>query len=197
MSGRLFVVSGPSGSGKSSIVRELLAHHDIDFSISATTRLPRPGERHGVHYDFVSLREFERMISDGEFLEWAQYNNRCYGTPRAPVEAALAAGRDVLLEIEVQGARQVRAARPDAVMFFISPPSIDELERRLLRRGDTSASEIEERLEIAEREMTEAPGIFDHIVVNDRLERAVGEIEGLITGTASGNLVETPPPEDQ
>ena len=104
------VVSGPSGSGKSSIVRELLERLDIDFSVSATTRLPRPGERHGDHYDFVSLKDFQEMIDTGELLEWAVYNNRYYGTPQAQVDAALDAGRDILLEIEIQGARQVRCA---------------------------------------------------------------------------------------
>jgi guanylate kinase len=188
----LLVVSGPSGSGKSSIVRELLDHLDIDFSVSATTRLPRPGERHGDHYDFVSLKDFEAMIESGDLLEWAKYNNRYYGTPRAAVDAAVAAGRDILLEIEIQGARQVRQNRPDALMFFIAPPSLEELERRLRRRGDTSASDIEDRLEIAETEIDEAPGLFDHMVVNDHLERAVGEIEGLITSDGSGNLSPSP-----
>ena len=190
------MVSGPSGSGKSSIVRELLDRLDIDFSVSATTRLPRPGERHGDHYDFISRRDFEAMIENGDFLEWATYNNRFYGTPKAGVDAAIAEGRDILLEIEIQGARQVRDNRPDALMFFVAPPSIEELERRLWRRGDTSAADIEDRLEIAETEMEEAPGLFDHIVVNDHLDRAVGEIEGLITGKASGNLSPSPQSKD-
>lgn len=188
MSGRLLVVSGPSGSGKSSIVKELLDRLDLEFSVSVTTRLPRPGERHGDHYSFVSRKDFEQMIENGELLEWAQYNNRYYGTPAAPVAAATAAGRDILLEIEIQGARQVRAKRPDALMFFIAPPSIEELEKRLLRRGDTSVADIEDRLEIAETEIAEAEGLFDHTIVNDHLDRAVAEIEGLITGPSSGNL---------
>jgi guanylate kinase len=188
VSGRLLVVSGPSGSGKSSIVNELIERCDLDFSVSVTTRLPRPGERHGVHYFFISRKDFDSMIEAGELLEWAQYNNRFYGTPAAPVAAANAAGRDVLLEIEVQGARQVREKRADAVMFFISPPSLEELEERLVRRGDTSAADIEDRLEVAETEIAEAPGLFDHIIVNDHLDRAVSEIEALITGSASGNL---------
>ncbi len=191
------MVSGPSGSGKSSIVRELLDRLDIAFSVSATTRLPRPGERHGDHYDFVSLKDFETMIEGGELLEWATYNNRYYGTPKAGVDAALVEGRDILLEIEIQGARQVRANRPDALMFFISPPSLDELERRLRQRGDTSAADIEDRLEIAKTEMEEAAGLFDHIIVNDHLERAVEEIEGLIRAGASGNLSTSPQMKDQ
>lgn len=191
------MVSGPSGSGKSSIVRELLDRLEIAFSVSATTRLPRPGERHGDHYDFVSLKDFETMIEGGELLEWATYNNRYYGTPKAGVDAALVEGRDILLEIEIQGARQVRANRPDALMFFISPPSLDELERRLRQRGDTSAADIEDRLEIAKTEMEEAAGLFDHIIVNDHLERAVEEIEGLIRAGASGNLSTSPQMKDQ
>ncbi|MGH8916436.1 MAG: guanylate kinase [Acidimicrobiia bacterium] len=183
MAGRLIVVSGPSGSGKSSIVRELLDRLDIEFSVSATTRLPRPGERHGDHYDFVSRREFETMIENGELLEWALYNQRYYGTPKAPIEAAVAEGRDILLEIEIQGARQVREQWPEAVMFFIGPPSMDELEKRLRRRGDTSEEDIEERLEIAESEIEEAASLFDHVVVNENLETAIEEIARLITAT--------------
>jgi guanylate kinase len=181
VAGRLLVVSGPSGSGKSSIVRELLDRLDVEFSVSVTTRLPRPGERHGDHYNFVSRRDFEAMIENGELLEWAIYNNRFYGTPAAPIEQAVAEGRDILLEIEIQGARQVREHRPDAVMFFVAPPSMDELERRLRRRGDTSEEDIEDRLEIAEQEMQEAPILFDHVIVNDDLDRAIEDIVGLIT----------------
>jgi guanylate kinase len=181
VAGRLLVVSGPSGSGKSSIVRELLDRLDVEFSVSVTTRLPRPGERHGDHYNFVSRRDFEAMIENGELLEWAIYNNRFYGTPAAPIEQAVAEGRDILLEIEIQGARQVREQRPDAVMFFVAPPSMDELERRLRRRGDTSEEDIEDRLEIAEQEMQEAPILFDHVIINEDLDRAIEDIVGLIT----------------
>jgi guanylate kinase len=181
VAGRLFVVSGPSGSGKSSIVGILLERLDVDFSVSATTRLPRPGERHGDHYNFVSRRDFEAMIEGDEFFEWARYNNRFYGTPRQPIEAALDEGRDILLDIDPQGARQVREKRPDAVMVFIAPPSLGELERRLRRRGDTSDDEIDDRLAIAESEIEQAPGLFDHIVVNDDLETAVDEVVRLVT----------------
>jgi guanylate kinase len=159
----------------------LLDRLDVEFSVSVTTRLPRPGERHGDHYNFVSRRDFEAMIGNGELLEWAIYNNRFYGTPAAPIEQAVAEGRDILLEIEIQGARQVREQRPDAVMFFVAPPSMDELERRLRRRGDTSEEDIEDRLEIAEQEMQEAPILFDHVIVNDDLDRAIEDIVGLIT----------------
>lgn len=176
------VVSGPSGSGKSSIVKELLDRLDLDFSVSVTTRLPRPGERHGDHYNFVSRRDFEAMVENGDLLEWAMYNNRYYGTPGAPIEQAVAEGRDILLEIELQGARQIREHRPDAVMFFVAPPSMDELERRLRRRGDTTEEDIEDRLDIAESEMQEAPTLFDHVIVNVDLDKAVEHIVRLITG---------------
>lgn len=176
------MVAGPSGSGKSSVVRELLERLDLEFSVSVTTRLPRPGELHGEHYNFISRRDFEEMIENDELLEWAVYNNRFYGTPSAPIEEALAAGRDIVLEIDIQGARQIRERRDDAVMFFIAPPSLDELERRLRRRGDTTDEDIEDRLEIAESEMAEAPQLFDHIVVNDSLEQAVEEMVRLVTG---------------
>ena len=182
MAGRLLVVSGPSGSGKSTIVKEILDRVDADFSVSVTTRLPRPGERHGEHYNFISRRDFEMMIDDNELLEWAMYNNRFYGTPAAPIEEAIAAGRDILLEIEIQGARQIREHRPDAVMFFIAPPSLHELELRLRRRGDTSEEDIEDRLHIAESEIGEAPTLFDHVVVNENLDQAISEMVGLITG---------------
>jgi guanylate kinase len=178
---RLLVVSGPSGSGKSSIVRELIERLGIEFSVSATTRLPRPGERHGVHYNFISRRDFEKMIENDELLEWAIYNNRYYGTPLALIEETLADQRDILLEIEIQGARQVRERKPEAIMYFIAPPSLDELEKRLRRRGDTSDEDIEDRLEIAKSEMAEAPDLFDHTIVNDNLDQAISELEGLIT----------------
>ena len=121
------------------------------------------------------------MIENDELLEWAIYNNRYYGTPEALIEETLADQRDILLEIEIQGARQVRERKPEAVMYFVAPPSLEELERRLRRRGDTSEEDIEDRLEIAQSEMAEAPDLFDHIVVNDNLEQAISELEGLIT----------------
>ena len=121
------------------------------------------------------------MIEDDELLEWAIYNNRYYGTPQALIEETLADQRDILLEIEIQGARQVRERKPEAIMYFIAPPSLEELERRLRRRGDTSDDDIEDRLEIAKSETAEAPDLFDHIVVNDNLDQAISELERLIT----------------
>jgi guanylate kinase len=121
------------------------------------------------------------MIENDELLEWAVYNNRYYGTPLGPIDETLEDQRDILLDIEIQGARQVRERRPNAVMYFIAPPSLEELERRLRRRGDTSEEDIEDRLEIAKSEMAEAPELFDHIIVNDNLDQAISELEGLIT----------------
>jgi len=121
------------------------------------------------------------MIESDELLEWAIYNNRYYGTPQALIEETLADQRDILLEIEIQGARQVRERKPEAIMYFIAPPSLEELEKRLRRRGDTSDEDIEDRLEIAKSEMAEAPDLFDHIVVNDNLDQAISELEALIT----------------
>ena len=179
--GRLFVVSGPSGAGKSSVVAGLRQRRPLYFSVSATTRDPRPGETHGVHYWFLQPDEFEALLDTGDLLEWAEYNGRRYGTLRKPVMDHLSSDEDVLLEIEVQGARQVRASHPEAVMFFIVPPGLDELEERLRRRGDTSEADIRRRLEIAQREMEEAEALFDHVVVNDVLERAIEEVDRLMS----------------
>ena len=178
--GRLFVISGPSGAGKSSVVAGLRQRRALYFSVSATTREARPGETYGVHYWFLQPEEFGALLETGDLLEWAEYNGRQYGTLRKPVMDHLASGEDVLLEIEVQGARQVRASHPEAVMFFIVPPGLDELEGRLRRRGDTSEADIRKRLDIARREMEEAEILFDHVVVNDVLERAIEEVDRLM-----------------
>ncbi len=175
------MVSGPSGSGKSSLIAALLGRVDIDYSVSATTRLPRPGEINGRHYNFISLKNFREMIESDALLEWAEYNNHLYGTPEAPIVAATESGRSVLLEIELQGAKQVRKRRSDAVMIFIAPPSMDVLEGRLRSRGDTNDDDVIDRLEIAEAEMASAPEVFDHIVVNDEWEKAVDQLTSLIT----------------
>ena len=148
----------------------------IYFSVSATTRAQRASEVEGVHYYFVAPAEFDRMIERGEFLEWAEYNGRKYGTPLIPVHIRLQAGDDVLLEIEVQGARQIRKSGLVSLMFFIVPPSLTELEARLRRRGDTDEDDIARRLRIAAEEMEQAPGLFDYIVVNDDLERCIEEV---------------------
>jgi guanylate kinase len=178
--GRLIVVSGPSGAGKSSVVAGLRRRRPLYFSVSATTRDQRAGEIEGVHYYFVSSEEFARMMVNEEFLEWAEYNGRLYGTPLRPVVNRLEEGGDVLLEIEVQGARQIRQMGVPALMFFINPPSLEELAARLRRRGDTSETDIARRLMIAADEMQQAPELFDHIVVNDDLERCIAEVDALL-----------------
>jgi guanylate kinase len=162
------------------VVAGLRQRRPLYFSVSATTREARPGETHGVHYWFLQPEEFGALLDTGDLLEWAEYNGRQYGTLRKPVMDHLSSGEDVVLEIEVQGARQVRASHPEAVMFFIVPPGLDELEGRLRRRGDTSEADIRKRLDIARREMEEAEILFDHVVVNDVLERAIEEVDRLM-----------------
>jgi guanylate kinase len=178
--GRLIVLAGPSGVGKGAIVARLLAAlPDLELSISATTRRPRPREDEGRHYYFVDRADFDRMIEAGGFLEWADIFGERYGTPREPVERALAAGRDVLVEIDVQGARQVKAADPSAYMVFITPPSLDELERRLRTRGTETDEQVKRRLAKASDELAAEPE-FDVTVVNDDLERAAREVIQLV-----------------
>ncbi len=173
-------MSGPSGVGKTSLVEGLRRHHPFHFSVSATTRDPRPGEVDGIDYHFVDEAEFRRRIEAGELMEWATYNGRLYGTPHASVDEHLAAGDDVVLDIEVQGARQVRGARPEALLVFVAPPSLDVLEQRLRGRGDTGDEEIERRLAIARGELAVAAELFDHVVVNDDLDAAVRELAGIL-----------------
>ncbi|MGH8925757.1 MAG: guanylate kinase [Acidimicrobiia bacterium] len=179
--GRLFVISGPSGAGKSSVVKGLRELRNFYFSVSATTRAPRPGEEHGVQYWFVALAEFVKLIRAGDLLEWAEYNDRRYGTLREPVVEHLEKGEDVLLEIEVQGARQITDSYPEAIMFFVVPPSLEDLEARLRRRADTSEEDILRRLLIARQEIAEARGVFNHVVTNDDLERCIAEVDGLMS----------------
>lgn len=174
--GRLVVLSGPSGAGKSTIVAELRRRRPFHFSVSVTSRPPRPGEVDGEDYRFLARSEIEAMAEAGELLEWAEYAGNLYGTPRAPVLAALAAGEDVLLEIELQGARRVRAGYPDALLVFIRPPDVSDLVERLRARGDTPPDVIARRLAVAEEEMA-AAGIFDVVVVNDEVEKAADSIE--------------------
>ncbi len=178
--GILIVLSAPSGCGKSTIVSGLLQKRDkLKFSVSATTRAPREGEIDGKDYFFVSHEKFAEMVENGEFLEHAQYVENRYGTPRGPVERELEAGNDVLLDIEIQGAFQVRAQRPDALMVFLLPPSFEELEKRLILRGKDSPEIIRRRLEVARRECLEAEK-YDYRIVNDDVERAVSEFNNII-----------------
>ncbi|HEX8132488.1 MAG TPA: guanylate kinase [Actinomycetes bacterium] len=174
--GRLIVLAGPSGVGKGAIVARLLAAlPDLELSISATTRRPRPREDEGRHYYFVDRADFDRMIAAGGFLEWADIFGERYGTPREPVERAVAEGRDVLVEIDVQGARQVKAANPGAYMVFIKPPSLAELERRLRTRATETDQQVRRRLAKASDELAAEPE-FDVTVVNDDLEQAAREV---------------------
>lgn len=177
---RLTVVSGPSGVGKSSVVGQLRKlNPNIYFSISVTTRPPRPGEVDGEHYHFVDRATFDRMVENGELLEHAQFAGNWYGTPRAPVERALAEGRPAVLEIELQGARQVRAAMPDAYLVMLMPPSWEELVARLTGRGTERREAVEARLAEAERELA-AAGEFDARVVNADVREAAEQLLDLI-----------------
>jgi len=178
--GILFVFTGASGVGKGSLraaAADALA--SVTYSVSATTRARRPGETEGVDYHFLDRAAFEDMIARGEFLEHAAYVGDHYGTPAAPVDAALAAGRDVLLEIELDGARQVKAARPEAVMIFIAPPSLAELERRLRGRGTDGEAKIQRRLARA-RDEIRALREFDYLIVNDRLGEAAATLRAVL-----------------
>ena len=177
--GNLFVMTGASGVGKGTIRGRLLEYHRMYYSISMTTRPPRVGERHGVDYYFVSKAEFESKIAQNGFLEWAQYVDDYYGTPREPVEQALSKGQDVILEIEVQGALQVKQAMPEAILVFIIPPSLSELRRRLLVRGTDSLNKIHKRLKRAEEEIRMADQ-FKYVLVNDQLDKAVSDFAAII-----------------
>jgi len=174
------VVSGPSGVGKSTLLRALRARLDYGFSVSATTRDPRPSEIDGVHYHFVNRDQFLQMIDDDLLVEWAEYGNNLYGTPVDSVRRARAESDVVVLDIDLEGAKQVRAVFEDAILVWIFPPSFDELEARLRSRGDTDTADIARRLERARRDMALAPSLFDHVVVNDDVPRAVDELIGII-----------------
>ena len=179
--GLLVVISGPSGVGKDTLIERLRERDpSLRYSVSYTTRKPRPGEVDGVSYFFVSRQKFEELIAQGFFLEYATYNGNYYGTPVAAVEEARAAGHDILLKIEVQGAAQVRERVPDGLFIFIAPPSKQELVRRQeLREGAAPDEDMVERLKIAETEMKLAAE-YDHVVINDELERAVAEVLDII-----------------
>ena len=183
MRGTLFIVAAPSGAGKSSIVNACLARdRNISLSVSFTSRPPRPGERHAEHYHFVDAAEFQRMIEAGDFFEHARVHGDWKGTARQSVEPQLAAGRDVLLEIDWQGARQVRAAVPDAVGVFILPPSRAALDERMRKRGQDSEEVMARRLAAAREEMSHY-GEFDYVIVNEDFATAVDEICAVFTAS--------------
>lgn len=174
---RLTVLAGPTAVGKGTVSADVrMRYPEVWLSVSATTRPPRPGEVDGVHYHFVSVDEFDHMVENGDLLEWAVVHGRNrYGTPREPVERRLAAGEPALLEIDLQGARQVRASMPDAHFVFLAPPSFAELERRLVGRGTEDVEERERRLATARVELA-AESEFDHVIVNDDVHRATDEL---------------------
>ena len=182
--GRLTVLAGPTAVGKGTVAGYVREHHpEVWISVSATTRAPRPGEVHGRHYFFVSDEEFDRLVADGELLEWAVVHKKArYGTPRRPVEQALADGRPALLEIDLQGARQVRASMPEALFVFLKPPSWEELVRRLVGRGTESEEERERRLETAREELA-AETEFDVTIENTEVNLAAEELVALMKGS--------------
>ncbi|RZS89392.1 guanylate kinase [Motilibacter rhizosphaerae] len=177
---RLLVLSGPSGVGKTTVVRQLRERHpEVWVSVSATTRFPRPGEVDGVHYTFVGDEEFDRLVADDALLEWAEFAGNRYGTPRQGVERRLADGVPVVLEIDLQGARQVRERVPDALLVFVAPPSWDELVRRLSGRGTEAPDVVERRLEVARTELAAEPE-FDVTLVNTSVDEVCDALVGLL-----------------
>lgn len=178
--GKTFIVSGPSGVGKSTVLRALFqGRDDLYFSVSATTRAPREGEVDGKDYHFISADRFRSMIEEDAFLEYAEYVSNFYGTPKKFVDEAMDAGKDVILDIEIQGAAQVNAKRPETVRIFIAPPSWEELERRLSARGTDTPEKIQKRLLRAKVELDSASG-YDYFVINDTVEQAVEELRAIL-----------------
>jgi len=181
--GDIFVISAPSGTGKTTLVRLLLSRFPtLSFSISYTTRLPRPGEVNGQHYFFVSEKEFKKSIVKGEMLEWAKVYGHYYGTPLTFVQEKIAAGKDIVLDIDIQGAQAVKKKMPEAILIFLIPPSWNELQRRITSRSSDSPEEIKKRLEAAKKEILAARE-FDYIVINDVLEDALKELVSIIQAT--------------
>ncbi len=184
--GKLVVISGPSGAGKTSVCRALKQHPQVEFSVSATTRAMRAGERDGIDYHFLPRDDFQRRLAENQFLEWATYNGNMYGTPRWPMDQALARGQTFLVEIEVKGTRQLRERGIEGLYVFIAPPSIDELRRRLQKRGSNDATEIEQRVRIAEdeiaasRELVAGAPLYDVILENRDLDATIRAVEAML-----------------
>jgi len=182
---RVFVITGPSGVGKGTLIRGLMERLPrLELSVSATTRAPRPGEQDGVDYHFLTRARFDERVGAGDFVEHADYAGRSYGTLRSELEQRVRGGVPVVLEIEVQGARQVRAAMPEAVQVFIAPPSLQALRERLTGRGTDDSAEVERRLQVAEQELTAQPE-FAHVVVNEDLEEALERLVSIVQGSLS------------
>jgi guanylate kinase len=178
--GSLFVIVAPSGAGKTSLVRGLLQNEpDVRLSVSFTTRQPRPGERDGIDYRFIGVEEFERRCSEGEFLEWARVHDNLYGTSRAWIEAQMAKGQDIILEIDCQGAEQVKRLYPDAVGIFIAPPSIAELARRLRARAQDAESVIQRRIAAAQAELAQAER-FEYVIINQDFGIALEQLRAVV-----------------
>ncbi len=184
--GKLVVISGPSGAGKTSVCRALKQHPQVEFSVSATTRAMRAGERDGIDYHFLPRDDFQRRLAENQVLEWATYNGNMYGTPRWPMDQALARGQTFLVEIEVKGTRQLRERGIEGLYVFIAPPSIDELRRRLQKRGSNDATEIEQRVRIAEdeiaasRELVAGAPLYDVILENRDLDATIRAVEVML-----------------
>ena len=178
--GLLLVVSGPSGAGKGTICKALLNKNDqIKLSVSATTRKPRNGEVHGVNYFFIEKEEFTKMIENGEFLEYAQIYDNFYGTPKAAIIECLEKGQDVILEIEMPGARQIKEVYPEGVFIFVLPPSLEELKSRIVGRGTETQEEIEKRFSCAFEEINQIVN-YDYFIVNEDIEKSVSDVEAII-----------------
>lgn len=177
---RLLVLTGPSGVGKGTILQALLTRHpDVWLSVSATTRPPRPGERHGENYFFLDRQTFMDQVERGEFLEWAEFAGHAYGTPAGPIQSRLRAGQAVVLEIEVEGARQVRRHLPSAVLVFLRPPSMATLEERIRARGSDSEDAIAKRIARAREELARAEE-FDHVILNGDLNQAIDDVDAIL-----------------
>lgn len=181
-------MSGPSGVGKSSILSHVIAETNSEFSVSATTRDPRPGEVEGRDYVYLSRPEFEDRIASESVLEWAEYGGNLYGTLREQVLPALDAGRNIILDIENEGAKQIKASFPEAVLIFIRPPSLSVLEDRLRGRGDTHEADIQRRLSVADQQMREAPLVYHHIVLNDDMESAIDRFLDILTARTTDRV---------
>ncbi len=191
-SGQLFVISAPSGVGKSTLIRNVLATcANLKFSVSCTTRPPRPEEINGKDYIFIEQEEFLRGIGSGRFLEWAEVHGNYYGTDRQPIEKWLSAGQDVILDIDVQGARMVRCAIPGTVTIFVLPPSLEELRERLRNRATESAEQLAVRFEAARRELFDAPW-YDYVIVNDDLEEAAADLAAVLRAGRCSRVSQAP-----